>query len=71
MRKFRCPNCKNEVIETKFIHINSIFCKICKIEYVKLYFPNQNILKIEKKIARLILNKPKTVITPKFLEIFK
>jgi len=71
MNKFRCPGCKNEVIETKFIHIKSIFCKQCRLHFIKIYKPNNKILKFERKINKMIYKNPKIVVTPKFLETFK
>lgn len=71
MKTFRCPKCKNEVSETKFIHIKEMYCRPCKMPMVALYEPKKTILAIEKKISKLIAINPKIVVTPKFIEMFK
>lgn len=47
MKTYRCPKCKNEISDTKYIKIQKASCKICKTQMIRLHKPNKKQLAAE------------------------
>lgn len=61
MRSFKCPHNEFQAIG------DEIYCRKCK----SLIFSVEETTRREIKLARLIFNNPKIVVTIKFMETFK